>query len=81
VLDHTGRFVQPWSGWFRKVYEIFNTHGATLGAQGSGNAQTVAQSLVEGIDATVKLAPLAAGGNEGSATFKNGVLTAYTAPT
>jgi hypothetical protein len=87
VLDESQRFVQPWSGWFRRVYEVFNTHGVQIANatntanQASQDALAVSQALQQGVGATVTLARLTTAGNEGSMTFHSGILTAYTAPT
>lgn len=44
-------------------------------------AQAINAEANEGLTTTVALAKLTSGGTDGSATFENGKLTKYTAPT
>lgn len=80
VLQKDGTFIQPWTGFFQSIYRLFNSHSQSISTN-SQNIQTLQQSLASGISTTVVLAKLTTTGTEGSMTFNNGVLTAYTAPT
>jgi ketopantoate hydroxymethyltransferase len=90
VLGTDGKFLQPWSGWFRHIYEVFNSHGVEIAnaQQAAGQAQqdvqTVAESLAAGIGVTVTIAALTTGAGPhatGHMTFHNGILTEYVAAT
>ena len=78
---------QPWSGWFRSIYNLFNYHSGQTAtntsaiAQNTTDIQTIQQSLTAGLNVTVTLAQLTTPGHTGTMTFHNGILTAYTAPT
>lgn len=65
VLNGLGLFVQPWSGWFRKLYDYLQN-------QSTGTS---------GFTGTVTLGPLSQGGTAGSLTFTNGILSSVIEPT
>ena len=71
---------QPWSGWFRSLYNLLNAHSATAASQGAA-IQTIQQSLADGITVTVILPPHTTTGLQGEMVFNNGILTGYNAPT
>ena len=88
VLYPNGTFTQPWSGWFRSIYNLFNYHSGQTAtntsaiAQNTTDIQSIQQSLTAGLNVTVTLARLTpTTGLEGSLTYHNGILTGYTAPT
>lgn len=85
VMTGDARYNQPWSGWYRNVHNVLNSHGVSITSssnvlQGTstGGTQTVSQSLQGGLNVTIPL-PAGTGGHAGSMTFHNGILTAYTA--
>lgn len=80
VLQKDGTFIQPWAGFFQGIYNLFNSHASQINSNTS-SIQTIQQSLAAGINASVTLAKLTTTGAEGTMTFSNGILTAYTAPT
>lgn len=65
VLDTMGLFVQPWSGWFRRLYDYLQNQAAGT----------------TGFTGTVVTAPLSEGGATGEMTFENGILTGVIDPT
>ena len=76
VLYPNGTFTQPWSGWFRSIYNLLNFHAAQT-ATNTTDIQTIQQSLQSGLNVTVTLAALTSTtgtppGHTGSMTFHNG---------
>jgi hypothetical protein len=77
-------FSQPWSGWFRRFWEVVSGNFAYTSTQLttlSTNVSTLQGELAGGINVTITTAKLTTSGTEGSITFVHGILTAQTPAT